>query len=250
MRLLLILAALLLPAVALADDVTVHMKGLKKGERYEFAYNADGSISVNPIQSVTVGQGPGPRPTDPTPTDPDEDKEIRDLIARYTTEAIQAGGTKESAAALSSVFSLTADAVKAGTVKPDQVLAKLSQVTSAVMAFQNDRSRWTTWRDGLSEILNTAESQGRIRTAADWEAALRLVAAGINQSIGFDPKPLFAVVRVPFADAHASIDHAEIDKLDATDGKADGIFDGIDLDKIMKLIELIMRLLEIFRGPM
>ena len=236
LRFLLVMA--LLAAPALADDVTVKLRGIQKGKSYEVKYNQDGSITMLEIREVSVGGGSPP--TNPPPTDPDEpaDKELIENIRLLTVKALDQGGTKTTGAALSSVYSLVSKGVRNETIKPAQVRDKISDTIDAVMTFQADHRAWEQWRTWVSEMLATGEQRGSLQTADDWADVCELISQGLDKATGFNAATAEELVKLKGnREAQLAYD---------TDGKADGILDGINLDQIIRLIELIMRLLEMW----
>ena len=191
---------------------------------------ADGSITAVPLQTVKVGGKPTD-PVDPDPTDPDGDQ-IKALISSLTKDALAAGGTKNTGAALSSVYLAASEAVKQGKVKPGESADKVKDVLDAVMILQGDRDAWRVWRTTISEAIATAESNGSLQTANQYAAMYKLVGDGVKAAVGFQFNPL-DLARADAATARAA---------DAKDGKADGILDGITWDQIFALIQLILKL--------
>jgi hypothetical protein len=227
-----VLLLLLCPASAIAEDFTRKFTGLERGKSYELSVDQDGVFHVSPLEVVVVGKpSPKPPPVDPDPVDPDGDQ-IKGLVSSLTKDALAAGGTKNTGAALSSVYLAASEAVKQGKVKPSESADKVKDVLDAVMILQADRDAWRVWRTTISEAIATAESNGSLQTADQYAAMYKIVGDGVKAAVGFQFNPL-SLARADAATARAA---------DAKDGKADGILDGITWEQIFALIQLILKL--------
>ena len=226
-----LLALLLLALPSLAWAEVIDTAGAKAGT-YILTIGADGTVAVSgPTKLVRLSDLKPTDPVDPDPTDPDEDQ-IKALISSLTKDALAAGGTKNTGAALSSVYLAASEAVKQGKVKPGESADKVKDVLDAVMILQGDRDAWRVWRTTISEAIATAESNGSLQTANQYAAMYKLVGDGVKAAVGFQFNPL-DLARADAATARAA---------DAKDGKADGILDGITWDQIFALIQLILKL--------
>lgn len=188
----------------------------------------DGVVTVNPIKRVitagTITTQPPDNPDNPPPTT-EPNKELIAQIKTETQTVLTAGGTKTSGAAIASVYSLVSDKVSKGEIALDKWPAALSQATDAVFIIQQDKAQWKTFRDRLGASLTAIQQRGALDTKEEVASTLKDIATGMNQATGFS------------ATRH----------LDKNARTEKGILDGIDIEQIMKLIELILKLLEAFK---
>ena len=238
MRLALALLLSLAVSPAFAEDISVKITGVERGKSYSLTYNADGSITVVPLQVVTVGGAPSPTPA-PEPTT------LQKQVQQITAAAIAAGGTKTTAAGLSAAYSLVADAVANGSVPPDKAFDATRQATEKILALQADRDKWTAWRTELSKPLTALRDAGLLATKEQVAAVMREIAAGIDAVTGIN-------VTLPKAgmSAKAIGDYLDL-KLKAYSNSATaqpGLFDGIDFKQLFELIKMILDLIKSFSG--
>ena len=212
---------------ALSEDRAVELAGVERGKSYRLTVGLDGSLTLSPLERLAVqgtNPAPQPRPEQPPPTD------LRPAVKQITQEALAAGGSKETATALSGVYSLVADGIKDAKIPPAEALRRLKELTNAVMTLVDDDAMWEPWRAAISEALNTSISRGDLATPAQWELILRDIAAGVQDATGIKLSP------------------REIVESNRAALVANGILDGLDIDKLIKLIELIMLLIKTFGG--
>lgn len=215
MRFLAVLLTTLVFAVPLvADDLTI--KGLERGKAYIIEVAADGAVTVNVTRVVTVGTTPG-NPTDPAGSF------FQQEIARQTKIVLDQGGSKTTAAALSTVYSLVGDKVADGSIPVDQALPAIKAASNLVLNDAEDGPAWDGWRAKVSAALTRFQQEGNLTTKAQLSSTFKEIAAGMNAASGYKPTMI--------GNAQAP-------------GK--GILSGIDIDKLIKIIELIMQLLKLF----
>lgn len=164
-------------------------------------------------------------PTDPPPTGPLTPFE--QVIAGYTRAALtNEGGTKTTGAALSEIYNRVSAGVTNGTIKPENALPAVFAATNGLFKDDliTDDTSWVGWRVDVGSGLDKLKQDGELSTAAQYASALKQVSNGLNSVTGYTP---------------------QMQKL-AGAATESGILDGIDIDKIIKLIELIMKLLTLF----
>lgn len=220
-----ILLLLVVPALA-ADPVMIDTTGVSAGTTFLLTVNADGTVTIRPLAQAiklsSLGGTPAPNPTpDPSPTP------FSAEIEKQTAAAIAAGGTKTTAAALSSVYSIIASGVSDGTIPPVSALPAVKLATDTVLAAQADSAKWLAWRTSVGGALETLRQQGALSTKEQYASAFMQVSAGARKAAGFRHDPV---------------------ALSKTDPKGQGILDGIDFAKLIELIKLILELLKIFGG--
>lgn len=185
----------------------------------------DGKITSRPFPKVIkLNSGPiNPPDTEPTtPVTPAT--EFIKTVKTETQTVLSNGGTKTTGAALASVYSIVGDRVANGEITLAQWPTAIRAASDALLVLQDDKAKWTDFRKRLSESFTVIQSKGLLDTKDEVAQALRDVATGMNQATGF-----------------SSARHL------AKDARAEkGILDGIDIVKIMQLIELIMKILEAF----
>jgi len=210
----------LLASTAIADDVT--LRGLERGKAYTVEVSAAGVVTLTPTKLVTVGGTPNPSPIpNPSPTLTPFEKEIQ---AQTKTVLVSEGGSETTGAALSEVYSRVSSGVADGSIDHKQALAAVKAATNLVLAEMPDKASWTGWRTAVGEALTKLQQEGALETKAQISSALKQVSNGLNAATGYTPQLQTA----------------------AKDGTGKGILGGIDIDKIIKLIELIMNLLKLF----
>ncbi len=238
----LVLAALVV-AYAVPAFAVPFAQDLPVGVHYQkVTVAANGSVTAERMPLVVPGG-----PVDPNPPPPPPPDGISGVVEQWTKDAITAGGTPTTAAALSGVYGLVSKAVKDGAIKvsdpdptkPPPVLAQISQLTDTIFLFQTDSAKWTSWRSKLSDALNTSVSRADLQTKEQWVTVLNEIKTGIDKATGFAYNPTELVSQEP-AVVRATLD------MRIAEGKAGrGILD-IDIDKLFKILEFIMKLIEIF----
>jgi hypothetical protein len=210
----------LTPVLSAQDRVTaIDVSDLAEGQSLVVTKKG-GVITVRPLTLLKTGQ----TPTDPVDPPPGPvltafEKEIQ---AQTKTVLVNEGGSKTTGAALSEVYSRVSAGVSNGSIAPEQSLAAIKAATNLVLAEMPDKASWGGWRTAVSDALSALQQEGSLATKAQYAAAYKQVANGLNAATGYSPIAL------------------------TKPGK--GILDGIDIDKIIKLIELIMTLLKLFGG--
>lgn len=215
-----IFLALLFASPLAAEDLTI--RGLERGKSYVIEVSADGSVTVNVTRIVTVGTSPAPGPTDPNP--PAGSPFQQEITRQTKTVLINQGGSKTTGAALSTVYSLVAGKVADGSIKPESAFAAINAASSVVLVNSDDGPAWDSWRKTLSEALTKLQQEGSLTTKDQIAKTFKEIAAGMDAATGYKPAMLHDAAQAP--------------------GK--GILGGIDIDKLIKIIELVMTLLKLF----
>jgi hypothetical protein len=141
---------------------------------------ADGTVTARPLRTVTVGGGPtNPPPVDPIPSGP-----LGTQVQKLTRAAVAAGGTPETAARLSALYSAVGDEVKSGGVKVADAGAFLKAAADRVLETRPDKAAWTPWRAGVSAELTALNDRDQLTTAAQWHAALSEIGTATRSAIG------------------------------------------------------------------
>jgi hypothetical protein len=218
--------SLLLCATLAADDSQVLLitpKGM-----FVVTFDADGNSTKKPLEEsfkhvIRVGTPTPPTdPTDPPPTDPiltPAEKKIADM----TREAIDNGGNPTTAAALGAVYTAVATSLESGALSVDNALEAVRMGSDLVVRRQSDGAKWTPWRKDVSDTLAALEEDGLLSTKAQFVSTFRQIANGINSVVGFNGD-----LKSP--------------------GSAAGADFGIDINRLIQLIELIMEILKTFFG--
>lgn len=210
----------LLAGAALAEDVAVLLPNVVKS--YTVTTDGKGGAVVVPLAGV-VKVGAPTNPTDPPPPPgPVLTPFEREIQAQTRTVLTNEGGSKTTGAALSEVYSRVSAGVTDGSIAPDKALTAVKTATNLVLAEMADGSSWGGWRTAVGEALTKLQQEGSLSDKAQIAAALKQVATGLNAATGYNPT--------------AAVDPGK------------GILDGINIDMILKIIELIMALLKAFGG--
>lgn len=224
MKLLLIGVLLCSPAIASAQTV-LDTTGVAPGSTFLLTVNADGTVTIRPTQVVRLITG---TPAPPPPTNPPATP-LTAEVERQTQAAIAAGGSKTTAAGLSAVYSLVAGAVADGSIPPDSALAAIKAATDTVLANQADAAKWAAWRTSVGGALEALRQQGQLTTKEQYAAVLGQIASGAKRASGLAHEPRDLVVMGPRA--------AELGY---------GLFENIDIARLIELIKLVMELLKLF----
>lgn len=223
-----IVAWLALSGSVMAEDVAVLIDNTKPGS-YMITVSPEGVVTANPIKAIRPGGTPPivivPSPPDGTPASP-----LTLKIEEVTKTVLSQGGTKTTAAALSSaVYSLAADQLADGKLKPEDALTFVKMATNIIAQNVPDGqlSAWTTWRTAVGDMLTEVRGSGHLSTKEDYIKTFREIAAGLDRASGNKLSSHQVMMRSP---------------------AALGILDGIDLAKLVELIKLVMELMKIFGG--
>lgn len=209
------LMVLMAPLVRGEDLILV----VTKGGYYTLQSDAAGNPVLKPVKTVIIL---GEAPTDPIPpTMPGT--EFEKAITALTKEVLAAGGTKNTGARIASVYSVVAGGVADGSIPVAKAIDALKIGTDLALKDQPDAAKWATWRGEVGDSLTILAQQGKLQTAAQWSGAMKEVERGMNAATGFVGA---AVARE----------------------KGMGIFDGIDLAKIMEFIKFLLELFKLFGG--
>lgn len=175
------------------------------------------------VQFTYLNGGPTVPPLDP-PTSP---AGLQAVASKQVTDAIKAGGTSTTAAAISSVYSIVADSVAEGKTTPENALPAVNFLLSGLLPTQADSAKWATFQTELGKAFDTLRQDGVLKTKEQYAKAFKDVAAGINTAIGFNGS------------------------LTAPDQQLDpnaGILDKIDMAKLMELIKFLLEIWKLFKS--
>lgn len=223
MKTLAVLVALLVSSRALAEDVAILLPNVAKS--YTVTTDGRGGAVIVPLAGVVrPGTTPGTPPTTPPSTLTPFEQEVK---AQTQTVLGNEGGTKTTGAALSEVYSRVSAGVADGSIPPEQALGAIRAATNLVLVEMPDKGSWGGWRTAIGDALTKLQQEGALASKAQMASALRQISNGLNAATGYTPQIQSAV-----------------QKGDA----AKGILDGINIEKIIELIKLIMELLKLFGG--
>ena len=217
-----------LVSTSLAEIIILEVDDTKPGV-WKVTVGTDGSVKTDPIKRVIRLNPTGGPVVPPDPTVPVNLKPFTDTIKRLTDEAIAGGGSKTTAAAIASVYSLVGDKVQDGSIAVAAWPKAIKDASDAIFILQTDKDKWVDFRAKLSTSLGALQQVGELDIKDKVSPVLKAVSAGMNQSSGFQPA-MHGNRKLAMAKSE------------------EGILDGIDIDKIIRLIELIMKILEAFGG--
>jgi hypothetical protein len=208
---------------ASAQDVLLDTTGAAPG-KYILTLAADGTVTVAPLSQVVSLSG------QPSPPPPPTGSPFEIQVEQLTKAALAAGGTKTTAAALSSVYSIVADGVASGTIPPSSALSAIKSATDVALAGQADIAAWQSWRTGIGDALTTLQSTFALVTQKQYVATLRAVSSGVNRAIGLT---------------------LTTSQIRAIPKEQLGTVNGIDMAKLLELImRIVLELMAIFKQPM
>lgn len=170
---LVMLSLVAMPAVAQADDVAVLIDDSKPGT-YLLTVGADKSVSVNPIRVVRPGANPVPIPNPPPGT-------IQAKVKVLAQEAIAGGGTQETAAALSAVYSFVSGQIEAGVVPLAQAMPAVKFLSDQVIPTA-EIEKWAKFRTGIAVLTAEQQQAGQFGTKAQISTALKAMSEGIKSA--------------------------------------------------------------------
>lgn len=154
MRTLLTLALCLACSLAAADDVTLRLKGLTRGQSYELVYGTDGSITLLAIRTVVVDVTPVPVPT---PVLTPRGTLIRDAALKATADTKRG----ETAVMLAMLYTEIGKRVGTGEIPLDKVGAAIRAGTDQVLTTQGaPPDSWKVMRDELAKHLVPTLQEG------------------------------------------------------------------------------------------
>jgi hypothetical protein len=206
-------------------DGEYHYKVIRQGGKI---VKVVGPLAVHkPVQPD--GEQPPVTPTNPALSP------FAQEVQRQTAAVLQSGGSKTTGAGISAAYSLASSGVADGSIATDKVFAAVKAATDVVMANVSDAQAWRQWRSDISAALNALQAQGKLATKEQVAAVLADVAKGLDAATGntFDPKTLSALK----AGTELSLD---------TDGRLDGILDGVNIRELIALIKEIIDILKAF----
>lgn len=228
MRLLAALLALVCAVPSFAEDWVGRIKGLDRGKEYNLRFNENGSVTVVPLDVVTVGGGPTTPPNPPVDPLP-APTQLSTAVEQLTNVTLVGGASKTTGAAIASIYSLAAKEVAEGRLDPAKAFDFTSSATTTILGFQADGAKWAKFRTDLSALI-TPQPQ---TTKDEVVSLMKQIAAGMDKATGFNSSP---------GSLRAIVDSTPADR------ERMGIFDGIDIAKIIELVKLILSLLALFKG--
>lgn len=230
-----VLAALLVASLwtplSFAEDRGVELIGIERGKSYKLTVAPDGTLTLVPLERLTVGGSPSPPPTSPPTNPPPAPTAFSAKITEFTRAVLANGGSKTTGAALSSAYSIVADEVASGAIAPGEEFNAIKRANDAILNVQPDGAKWAQYRTDVGNALTTLRDQGLLQTKEQVAGVLKEIAAGMNRATGFSLEPQSLVAKQA----------TELDRMGA-------ILDGIDLAKLIELIKLVMELIRLFRG--
>lgn len=176
-----------------------------------------------------------------TPTTPTTPSDFKTQVAAMTKQAIDGDATPTTAVALASIYGLVGDKVAAGEVSLANWPAMVRDTSNTILDVQKEREAWAPFRDTMSELVSELDRKGALKTKEQVAALLADISAAMRDGAGvrtWKMEQLKTLVKDPRGK----------ESWDLADKKGDGILDGINLDQIIRLIELIMKLIEAFGG--
>lgn len=178
-------------------------------------------VFLYPNSPTNPNPNPNPNP-EPEPSNPFE-KTVSDI----TKIVINQGGTKTTAAAISSVYSLVSEGVGNGSITIDKAFSAVSSATSLVLTSQADGNKWQTWRDEVGKSLVVLQQDGSLKTKEDYTKVLKEISNGINSAIGVNSETLNQLIN-------------------GNNRVENRLFENIDIQKLIELVKLVMELLKLF----
>lgn len=241
----LLLAALLLVpgGRAMAEEVGVVVDDAKPGT-FLVTVGADRAVSVIPFRIVRPGVNPSPPPNVPPPgppvgPPPGNNPSLFELeVEAQAKAAIALGGSLTTGAAFSEVYGLVSAGVANGTIDHNRCLEAVNLGTAHILSRSADAKQWSTFELLTRNSLQIFDGQGKLQTKEDYAKVLKEASNGLNRVTGHKNVGMSLL----------TLDVSTPGKLAAA-VKANGILDGIDLAKLMELIEFIVKLFKLF-APM
>ncbi len=198
---------------AMAQKVAViDASNSPNGNYYYQVIVTDDGVTVVPLTSVVRPTNPGgPVP----PTDPTNPTTTQAKVTTLTKQAIAGGGSPTIAKGLAALYGFVAKSyadgsLGTGTAAADKAKAALDLAHNAIMSEGREEAKWKAWKTGVDKILKSKMSA----------ATLYEIAAGLKAGT------IQSMVKVG----------------DASPAVARGLFDNIDIDKLIKIIMIILKL--------
>lgn len=185
---------------------------------------------VVPLDLYTPGATAPTDPMDP-PNPPGNLTPFQTEIQKQTKAALAKGGTVTTGAGVSSVYSLAADAINAGTLDVAVAADAVRRGTTAVVNAQKEQAAWAEFSTALDDTITTLRAKGDLKTKAQYVTAFRDISKGMDAATGYS------------STAHVIL-ASDPKNIDAAVGL--GIFGNIDLAKLIELIKLIVELFKLF----
>lgn len=221
---------MLVATVAQAAPLNLIRSG---GKFYVLEKNSAGVPVVKTIEESTLVKildldGGSSPPIDP-PGDPLPLAQFEAKITEITVVVLQQrSGTKTTAAALASVYSLVADNVASDGILVKDALGAIKSATDIVFTRVTDDAAWTAWRAAVGNMLTKAQEDGVLDTKAQNVATFRAIAKGMNAASGFNgdtTNPKAAQTQV-----------------------SAGILGDINITELIALIKAILDFIKLLRG--
>lgn len=141
------------------------------------------------------------------PPPPPPGSNLTQLVQRLTSQV----GDPTTAYALAKVYELVREGVENGTINHSRAFEAVSAATDAVLSKQSATEAWAPWRSAVGDELARLHRDGKLSTKADYVRVLGEIESGLSNATSLP-----------------------------------GILDRIDLDRLIQLIELIIRLISTF----
>lgn len=206
------------------------VKDAAPGE-YLLTVATDGTVTLVPTRVV---RPVGSDPTQPLPPTVTPLSEFSKGISHLTKLTLTEGGTPTTAALVSLVYARTGEGVADGSIAPATASEAVRKTVSVLMegqpgilTAQPDKDKWTAFNLKLQNTIDELRVAGAFSTKEQVANVLKEISLGMNDGSGFQPS---------YLEAAASGDPAAL-----------AIFDNFDITKILEIIEIIMKLLAIFK---
>ena len=168
---------------------------------------SENALGVPVIQKVDQVIRLSGDPDDPTDPPPPTDGTY-DQLARISGEEFsKVGDAPEVGKVLSMTYKSVADAVESGQVTPDKAFEAISKSTDMLLTLNGSTQKWKPWRDAVTAELVQLRQIGKLTSKDDTVSALRAIRRGLE---------------------------------------GQGLFDNLDIEKIIKLMTFVFKILAMF----
>ena len=182
--LLVFITSLPLPVLAEVIDTA----GAKPGT-YLLTIDAQGKATVagptNLVRLKDLGGPTNPQPPDDPP--PTADTPLKAAVRKLTREAIDRGGSPETAAKFAAVYAIVSDDCLAGKFAPSVAPPLITAASDAILKDASDKDAWPLWRAGISAEVGKVSGIGTDKAAT--ATALAEVSSAIKQSLNQQVEP-------------------------------------------------------------
>lgn len=231
-----VVGALLLASALYAQNEVVLANMAPGTYRLKIVVDAAGKVTVTPLTTVDMGGGGGggPGPVIPPPVDPPVDSQLKKTTTMLTQTAIVSGGTLQTATTLYHVVKTVRDKVNDGTVPIESVFGEqgaVKQSLDLVLDSVPDGDRWVAWRTGVGNELGKMQTNNQLNTKAQIVGAFTDIINGLQSVVA----------------SAIEEEQRQARQTGKPIKEGEGILDNINIEQIIKLVELIIRLLEAFK---